>query len=60
MNSQQEADEALRIWQSYRSLPPDERIEVLVATFWMPPVTLNEYEITLSRVSEEMILDSST
>lgn len=55
MTSQDEANEALRIWQSYRALPPDERIEVLVAHFWLPPAeTPDEYEITLSRVSEEM------
>lgn len=55
MTPQMQADAALQVWQEYRALPPDDRIEILVATFWLPPIeSLNEYEITLSRVHEEM------
>lgn len=52
---QQHADAALARWQSLRSLPPDERIEVLMAEFFQPPpVSDLEYEITLRNITMEM------
>lgn len=52
---QQEADIALRIWQQHRALPPDERIEVLMAEFFRPPPPSDlEYEIVLRDVAAEM------
>lgn len=55
MNSQQEADYLLGIWQSCRSLPPDERIDALLALFFLPiPPCDVEFDAIMCRVSEEM------
>lgn len=55
MTPQQQADAALQLWQSLRSLPPEERIEVLMADFFRPPVESDlEYSITLRNVAMEM------
>lgn len=56
MTNQQQADMLLQRWQEHRALPPDERIERLMADFFSPlPPCEVEYEGTLSRVREEMI-----
>jgi hypothetical protein len=55
MTPQQHADLALRQWQGLRSLPPDERIEILMRDFFAPPPASDlEYEITLRNVAMEM------
>jgi hypothetical protein len=55
MTNQQQADQLLAHWQSLRPLPPDERIERLMAEFFSPlPPCQVEYEATLNRVREEM------
>lgn len=55
MTPQMQADLALQQWQSLRALPPDERIEVLMAQFFLPtPASDFEYEITLRDVAAEM------
>lgn len=55
MNSQQQADILLRIWQENRALPPEDRIEALIADFFSPlPPCETEYEITLRDVAMEM------
>lgn len=55
MTSQQHADQLLEVWQQYRGLPPDERIEALMAQFFLPaPETDALYEITLRNVAMEM------
>jgi hypothetical protein len=55
MTNQQQADVLLRVWQEHRALPPDERIEALMADFFAPPPASDlEYEITLRNVSTEM------
>ncbi len=52
---QQSADIALRQWQSLRSLPPEDRIEALMADFFAPPPPSEfEYELTLRNISEVM------
>jgi len=55
MTSQQSADAALAMWQSLRSLPPIERIEILMRDFFSPLAPCDvEYEATLRRVQEAM------
>jgi hypothetical protein len=55
MTPQHQANAALQAWQILRALPPDERIEVLMATFWMSPLeSLTEYDSTLRNVAAEM------
>lgn len=55
MTSQQTANEELAIWQAHRHLPPEDRIEALMANFFLPPSETDlEFEIALRRVSEEM------
>jgi hypothetical protein len=55
MTSQQQADHLLHIWQQHRALPPDERIERLMADFFSPlPPCPTEYEATLNQVREIM------
>lgn len=55
MNSQQEADYLLGIWQSCRALPPDERIDALLALFFLPiPPCDVEFDAIMRRVSEEI------
>jgi hypothetical protein len=55
MTPQQQADLALQKWQSLRALPPDERIEALMASFFLPPpVSDFEYEIALRDVTAVM------
>lgn len=55
ITSQQAADELLQRWQSMRAMPPDERIEALMADFFMPPIATDlEYQVTLNCVSEAM------
>jgi len=55
MSSQQLANEALAIWQAHRHLPPEERIEALMANFFAPPPETDlEYEITMRNVEREM------
>jgi hypothetical protein len=55
VTSQQTADLALAQWQALRGLPPDERIEALMASFFLPPSETDmEYEITLRNVATEM------
>lgn len=55
MTPQMSADAALQQWQALRSLPPDERIEVLMAEFFAPPPESDLlYEITLRNVATEM------
>jgi hypothetical protein len=55
VTSQMNADIALQQWQSLRALPPDERIEVLMAEFFSPPIASDlEYEITLRNIAMEM------
>lgn len=57
MTNQQQADAALQQWQALRSLPPDERIEVLMAEFFAPLQPCDvEYEANMRRVYEEMAL----
>ncbi len=52
---QESADLALRQWQSLRSLPPEDRIDALMANFFAPPPASDfEYEITLRNISEIM------
>ena len=46
---------ALQAWQQLRALPPDERIEALFASFFLPPSETDlEFEVTLRNVSEVM------
>lgn len=55
MTSQQTADALLQQWQSLRAMPPDERIEALMAQFFLPvPETDILYELTMRRVCESM------
>lgn len=55
MTPQMQANTALQQWQSLRALPPDERIEILMAEFFSPPLATDlEYEITLRNVAMEM------
>lgn len=55
ITSQQAADELLQRWQSMRGLPPEDRIEALMANFFLPPTASDfEYEITLRNVAAEM------
>lgn len=55
MTSQEEASLLLQQWQALRSLPPDERIEILMADFFAPPPESDLlYELTLQCVSAEM------
>lgn len=56
MTNQHKADAALQQWQSLRALPPDERIEVLMAEFFAPSIQPCdvEYEATLRNVAMEM------
>ena len=57
MTSQQSADLALAQWQSLRALPPDARIEALMASYFLPPSETDmEYELTMRRVQQEMAL----
>lgn len=52
---QQTADLALQQWQSLRSLPPEDRIDALMANFFAPPPPSDfEYELTLRYISEIM------
>ena len=52
---QQSADLALQQWQSLRALPPEDRIEALMADFFAPPPPSDcEYEITLRNIMEIM------
>lgn len=52
---QQQVDLALQQWQALRALPPEERIEALMADFFRPPVESDlEYSITLRNVAMEM------
>lgn len=52
---QQHADLALQQWQSLRSLPPDVRIERLMADFFQPPIEMDlRYEDALRAVATEM------
>jgi hypothetical protein len=53
--SQQEADIALARWQALRDLPPESRIDVLMAEFFQPPPESDFlYEMTLRDVAFEM------
>jgi hypothetical protein len=55
MTSQQSANLALAQWQSLRDLPPEERIEALMAEFFLPPPENDIlFEITLRNVAMEM------
>ncbi len=55
MTSQQTANEALAIWQAHRHLPPEDRIEALMANFFLPPSETDaEYEITMRAIAEQM------
>jgi hypothetical protein len=55
MTSQQSADLALAQWQALRALPPDARIESLMASYFLPPSETDlEYDLTMKRVTEEM------
>lgn len=55
MTPQMQANIALQEWQSLRALPPDERIEALMASFFLPPSATDlEFEITLRNVAMEM------
>lgn len=55
MTPQMSADIALQQWQALRSLPPDERIEILMADFFAPLQPCDvEYEANMRRVYEEM------
>lgn len=55
MTTQQHADAALGRWQELRGLPPEDRIEILMQDFFLPPIELDvKYENTLRRLSEEM------
>lgn len=52
---QQSADLALQQWQALRALPPDQRIDALMADFFAPPAETDlEYEITMRNVTVEM------
>ena len=56
-SSQQFADQALAQWQELRALPPEVRIERLMAEFFLPPISLDvKYEDTLRHVAQEMAL----
>jgi hypothetical protein len=55
LNSQQEADLLLQQWQSLRSMPPDERIELLFLDFFLPPPESDFlYELTMRCVQSAM------
>jgi hypothetical protein len=55
MTSQQTADALLQIWQQHRALPPEQRIEALMASFFLPPSETDlEFEVTLRNVATEM------
>jgi hypothetical protein len=55
MTNQQTADALLQIWQQHRALPPEDRIEALMASFFIPPSETDlEFEITLRNVAEAM------
>lgn len=49
------ANIALLRWQELRALPPEDRIEALMASFFIPPSETDlEFKLTLRRVSEAM------
>lgn len=52
---QMHADLALAQWQALRGLPPQERIEHLMADFFLPPSETDlEYDLTMRRVTAAM------
>lgn len=52
---QQTADQALAQWQEMRALPPEVRIERLMAEFFLPPISMdNRYSDVLAAVAQEM------
>jgi hypothetical protein len=54
-SSQQTADHLLSIWQASRELPPEERMEILMADFFSPLLPCEaKYEATLHNVALEM------
>lgn len=55
MTNQQTADALLQQWQSLRDLPPESRIEALMADYFLPPPETDIlYEITLRNIAREM------
>jgi hypothetical protein len=55
MTPQQHADCALARWQEMRDLPPEQRIEALMADFFRPlPPCDVEFDIIMCQVTTEM------
>ncbi len=53
--NQLDASTALHEWQRLRDLPPEERIERLMAEFFLPPIDLDvRYQDQLNAVTAEM------
>lgn len=56
MTTQMQADAALQAWQALRALPPEERIDRLMAEFFLIPFDLDvHYQDTLNAVAMEMV-----
>jgi hypothetical protein len=53
MTRQDHATAALLAWQSLRALPPDQRIEALMADYFLSEED-SAYENVMRRVTEEM------
>lgn len=56
MTTQMQADAALQAWQTLRALPPEERLDRLIAEFFFIPFDLDvRYQDQLNAVAMEMV-----
>lgn len=56
MTNQQHANHLLQAWQTLRALPPEERLDRLMAEFFLIPLDLDiRYQDQLQAVAMEMV-----